>query len=524
MSHMMELQVVGCDVPPSRRRARPPAVGDVNDARGQNAGMGSVESGRVFAGRYRLVTRLGRGGFGEVWRAEDTVLGRQVAVKTLIVSAGDDALLRRFEREAHALARLDHPNIVAVYDTGADDGTGFVVMQLLAGPSLAALVAERGPLPLAQALDYASQAAAGLAAAHAAAIVHRDVSPANLLLDGADTLKLVDFGVARLDHVSTALTATGTVFATAGYVSPEQAAGQPADARSDLYSLGCVLYALLAGEPPFTAEHPIGVVQQQLTSPPPLLSTVRAGVPAALDELLTTLLAKNPADRPNSAEEVQRRLYALRAQLDGTATPTTPALPLTSAPTLPLARAGGPLRTRRSRLTAALALALLALAGVLATTLFTGGRTVATTSNAAASTARATTTAPTTATTTPPTTTTAPTIPAALQTPAQAIAAARTTIAAAQTNGQLDPSAATDLNHHLDDIAQALQHPNPNDAAHKVSDLLHHLDDLAHAGQLTNTGLTQISTPLNQLATLLPATPGKGEKGQGNDNGDNGNG
>jgi serine/threonine-protein kinase len=479
--------------------------------------MGSVESGRVFAGRYRLVTRLGRGGFGEVWRAEDTVLERQVAVKALIVSAGGDDLLLRFEREAHALARLDHPNIVAVYDTGADDGTGFVVMQLLAGPSLAALVTERGPLPLAQALDYASQAAAGLAAAHAAGIVHRDVSPANLMLDGAGTLKLVDFGVARLDRVSTALTATGTVFATAGYVSPEQAAGQPADARSDLYSLGCVLYALLAGEPPFTAEHPIGVVQQQLTSPPPLLSSVRADVPTELDELLTTLLAKNPADRPNSAEEVRRRLSALRAELDGTATPTAPTVPLASAPTLPLARATGPLRTRRSRLIAALALVLLALAGVLATTLVTGsGRTTATTSSdAAASTASAATTTPPTTATTP---TTTPTIPAAPQTPAQAIVAARTAIAAAQTNGQLDPSAATDLNHHLDDIAQALQHPNPKDAGHKVDDLLHHLDDLAKAGQLTNAGLTRISRPLDQLATLVPATPGPpghGNKGNG---------
>ena len=475
--------------------------------------MGSVESGRVLAGRYRLVTRLGRGGFGEVWRADDTVLGRQVAVKTLIVSTGDDDLLRRFEREAHALARLDHPNIVAVYDTGADDGTGFVVMQLLAGPSLAALVAEHGPLPLAQALDYASQAAAGLAAAHAAGIVHRDVSPANLMLDGAGTLKLVDFGVARMERVSTALTATGTVFATAGYVSPEQAAGQPADARSDLYSLGCVLYALLAGEPPFTAEHPIGVVQQQLTSPPPLLSSVRADVPAELDELLTTLLAKDPDDRPNSAEEVRRRLSALLAELDGTATATAPTLPLASAPTLPLARADGRLRTRRSRLIAALALALLALAGVLATTLFTGGgRTTATTSSdTAASTASA-------VTTTPPTTATTPTIATAPQTPGQAIVAARTAIAAAQTNGQLDPPAATDLNHHLDDIAQALQHPNPKDAGHKVDDLLHHLDDLVKAGQLTNAGLTRISRPLDQLATLVPATPGPpghGNKGNG---------
>ena len=251
-------------------------------------------------------------------------------------------------------------------------------------------------------------------------------------------------------------------------------------------------------------------------------------MPAELDALLTTLLAKDPADRPSSAEEVRRRLSALRAQLDGTATPTAPTLPLASAPTLPLARAGGPLRRRRSRLIAALALALLVLAGLLATTLFTGsGNTVATTSNAAASTAPATTTAPTTATTTPPTTTTAPTIPAAPQTPEQAIVAVRTAIAAAQTNGQLDPSAATDLNHHLDDIAQALQHPNPKDAGHKVDDLLHHLDDLANAGQLTTTGLTQISRPLNQLATLLPAPPalpGKGDKGQGNGNGDNGNG
>ena len=464
--------------------------------------MGSVETGRVLAGRYRLTARLGRGGFGEVWRADDTVLGREVAVKTLIVSGDGDALLRRFEREAQALARLDHRNIVMVYDTGADDGTGYVVMQLLAGPSLAALVAEHGPLPLDQALDYASQAAAGLAAAHAVGIVHRDVSPANLMLDGAGTVKLVDFGVARLDRASTTLTATGTVFATAGYVSPEQAAGEPADARSDLYSLGCVLYALLAGEPPFTAEHPIGVIQQQLSSPPPLLSSVRADVPAELDELLTTLLAKNPAERPKSADDVRRRVDALRGGNDAA---TAATIALTRAPT-----------TRRRWPITAAAIGLVALAAGLAATLSSGGDKTAVT------TTPPTTTAP--ATTAPATTTTA-TTPAAPATPAQAIADVRTAIVVAQAQGSLDPAAGADLNHQIDDIANALQRPNPRDAAHKTSDLLHHLADLVNGGQLTTAGLTQISTPLNQLAALLPAVPepanhgdhgkGKGDKGNG---------
>ena len=465
--------------------------------------MGSVETGRVLAGRYRLTARLGRGGFGEVWRADDTVLGREVAVKTLIVSGDGDALLRRFEREARTLARLDHRNIVTVYDTGADDGTGYVVMQLLAGPSLAALVAEHGPLPLDQALDYASQAAAGLAAAHAVGIVHRDVSPANLMLDGAGTVKLVDFGVARLDRASTTLTATGTVFATAGYVSPEQAAGEPADARSDLYSLGCVLYALLAGEPPFTAEHPIGVIQQQLSSPPPLLSSVRADVPAELDELLATLLAKNPADRPKSAEDVRRRVDALRGGSDAA---TAATIALTRAPT-----------TRRRWPITAAAIGLVALAAGLAATLSSGGDKTAVTT-----TTPPTTTAP--ATTAPVTTATA-TTPAAPATPEQAIADVRSAIVAAQAQGSLDPAAAADLNHRIDDIANALQHPNPQDAAHKTSDLLHHLADLVDGGQLTTAGLTQISTPLNQLAALLPAVPAPGnDGGHGKGKGDKGNG
>ena len=147
----------------------------------------TVVSGRLLGGRYRLLGRLGRGGFGEVWRAEDGVLGRQVAVKTVALAAAEPLLVRRFEREARALARLNHRNVVAIYDSGVEDRTGFLVMQLVRGPSLAKLLAEAGPLPLARALDYAAQTAAGLAAAHRAGLVHRDLSPANLVLDAGGT-------------------------------------------------------------------------------------------------------------------------------------------------------------------------------------------------------------------------------------------------------------------------------------------------------------------------------------------------
>jgi len=433
----------------------------------------------VLEDRYELIERLGRGGFGEVWRAHDSVLDRDVAVK--LVTLDDDDLRRRFDREARALARLDHPNVVAVYDVG----DGYLVMQLLAGPSLAALLADVGALPLEQALDYTRQAASGLAAAHAAGIVHRDVSPSNLILDGAGTLKLVDFGVARLDGTS-GLTATGTVFATAGYVSPEQAEGRPADARSDLYSLGCVMYALLTGAPPFTGEHPIGVIQQHLTATPPPLH-VRPDV----DALVAELLAKDPRDRPGSADAVVRRLSGETAE-----------------PTIALPRAR---RRRPTVLMAALAAGLVVLGIFLATTLGSGGGSKAGTTAAAP---------PPTTTQPPPPTTTAPKpTPPQPTTPADAIAAVRRAIAAAQSGGQLDPGAANDLEHRLDDISQALTHPNPNDTAHKAADLVHQIGNLQQNGQLT--GGTALQTAVQRLVALLPtapAPPGHGKKkGDGND-------
>jgi eukaryotic-like serine/threonine-protein kinase len=453
---------------------------------GQDAGVGTaVESGRVLAGRYRLHERLGRGGFGEVWRAEDTALGRDVAVKTLLFARRDESGLKRFEREARALARLNHPNVVAVFDTGVDGDTGYLVMQLLSGPSLGALLGQRGPLPVDLAVEYARQAAAGLSAAHHAGLVHRDVSPANLILDSAGTVKLADFGVARLDDSSMPLTVSGTVFATPGYVSPEQAAGRPADARSDLYALGCVLYTLIAGEPPFTAEHPIGVVQQHLTSPPPHIGARHAAVSAALDDLLTALLAKDPADRPASADGVAARLAALRGGSEDATVPLTAATVM-----LPPRRP-----STRQWLLPVIALAVIALGVGLAIALTENDHAAAPATHATTTAASATTTAP--AATTAPTTPTT-TAPAAPQTPAQSIAAAGSAISQAQAQGRLDPKAAADLQHHLDDITKGLGKP---DTSHKVGDFLKKLDDLARKGQVTSSAAAAIAASLSPLAS-----------------------
>jgi len=397
--------------------------------------------GRTLAGRYRLIERLGRGGFGEVWRAEDSTLQRDVAVKVLTVG-GESAEVERFTREAHALAQLAHPNVVAVYDSGSDDGTAFVVMQLLSGPNLATLIAEDAPLPVAMAVDLTRQAAAGLAAAHATGIVHRDVTPANLILDG-DTLKLVDFGVARLATSSTALTMTGTVFATPSYVSPEQAEGRPADARSDIYSLGCVLYALLAGEPPFTAEHPIGVVQQHITQEPVPIGARRGDIPVALDALLASMLAKDPNARPASAEEVERALTYVAAG-------TEPAPDMAPTRVLPVAVAE---RRGFNRIAVVVAVVLIALGGALTAFLLAGGSDASKPNRTTRSTTHTQPT--TTANTTAPTTTTPP--PPPIQTPQQAIAATRAAILHAQNTGQLDASATKDLDHRLDDVVKALQ-------------------------------------------------------------------
>ncbi|WP_327289378.1 WD40 repeat domain-containing serine/threonine protein kinase [Streptomyces sp. NBC_01198] len=268
-----------------------------------------MQAGERIAGRYRLDSRLGRGGMGEVWRAFDEALGRPVAVKVLLtVDAGHEAL-QRFRREASIGARLQHPGITVVHDVGHHDGRLFLVMELLEGTDLAHLLAASAPggLPVAQAVDLAAQAADALAAAHARKVVHRDLKPANLFLTADGRLKICDFGIAWTAEATEGLTLTGRPFGSPPYMSPEQWRGEHVTVQSDLYALGCVLHALLTGAPPFpTGEHPWALMRRHVEDVPAPLRSLRADVPAGVESLVAELLAKDPAARPDAATTAGR--------------------------------------------------------------------------------------------------------------------------------------------------------------------------------------------------------------------------
>jgi eukaryotic-like serine/threonine-protein kinase len=453
---------------------------------------------RVLAGRYRLVSSLGRGGFSEVWQAEDGVLGRAVAVKVFTAPAGEADVVAWFAREARTVAGLRHPNVVVVFDAGIDQGVPYVVMELLAGPSLERLLAEHGPLPADLALGYAEQAAAGLAAAHAAGVVHRDIKPANLVLDGDGTVKVVDFGIASLAHASASLTASGVTVGTPAYLSPEQAAGRPAGPRSDLYALGCVLYALLAGSPPFTGDHPVATAAQHVTAAAPPPGERRPGLPPVLDQLLATLLAKDPEDRPPDAATAGRWLAEMRRTLAPAAPTLTIPIPLPAAgPVIP-----GPARRPAGRSRWLLAGAGSAVVAALLVTLALThlGAHPAPAGSPAPSHPAATKTA-------------SQPHPAqhrqtrhhhAPVTPVGAVDALGLAIIKAEKRGAIQPAAATGLQHQLSGIAKSITQGNLQGAGHKVGDLQHHLGDLIHKGQITARGLAMLEPPVGELARLLP--------------------
>lgn len=293
----------------------------------------------MIGGRYRLLERIGAGGMGEVWRARDTELEREVALKLLAMHhVADPVAIERFRREAIALAALQHPHVVGVYDAGTSDDVAYLVMELLPGPSLATRLEREGPLPQEEVRRLGAQVAAGLAAAHAAGIVHRDIKPANVVTDRTGAVKLVDFGIAR-DVVAPAepLTQTNTIVGSAPYVSPEQFEGRPADARGDLYALGCLLTALLTGRPPYDGQTPVALAHQHLTVTLPPTAQRCPGTEPALAGLIDELLAKDPDRRPSSAAAVAARLAA-----PATAGPASGG-PAPAGPTGPAAGATAPL-------------------------------------------------------------------------------------------------------------------------------------------------------------------------------------
>ncbi|HJY43734.1 MAG TPA: serine/threonine-protein kinase, partial [Propionibacteriaceae bacterium] len=298
--------------------------------------------GQLISDRYRLEAVLGRGGMATVWRGVDQRLGRPVAVKLLDrADTADPVMLQRFDREARTVGGLTHPNIVAVYDVGTDNGVPYLVMELIDGTSVAALLAS-GPLPVDQAVEVARQTCDALAMTHAQGVVHRDIKPANILLTPTGTVKVCDFGIARLTHQQlTNLTAPHTAIGTSAYMAPEQASGAAVDARTDLYALGCVMYAMLTGHPPFTGDNPLTVLWQHQHQPALAVASLRPDTPADLDALIARLLAKNPSERPATATEVRDRLTARAESEAAAAAQPTRMLPAVSATqTLPVLEHG----------------------------------------------------------------------------------------------------------------------------------------------------------------------------------------
>jgi serine/threonine-protein kinase len=261
----------------------------------------------LFDGRYRIVRKLGTGGMANVYLAEDEVLGRRVAIKILNDRhAGDDQFVERFRREAKNAASLSHPNIVSIYDRGEAEGTYYIAMEYLDGRSLKELIVARGPAPIHLAVDYARQILTAIRFAHRHGIVHRDIKPHNVLVDGEGRLKVTDFGIARAGVSQ--MTEAGSIIGTAQYLSPEQARGAPVDQTSDLYSVGVVLYELLTGVVPFSGDTPVEIAMKHLSTVPEPPSAKRAEIPRDLDMVVMRALAKDPSERYHSAEEMDADL------------------------------------------------------------------------------------------------------------------------------------------------------------------------------------------------------------------------
>ncbi|WP_052708719.1 protein kinase [Streptomyces sp. NRRL S-495] len=502
--------------------------------------------GRALNGRYELVEILGVGGMATVWRGVDHVLGRQVAVKVLNGGLADDPrFAERFGREAQHAAMLVHPRIAMVFDSGLDQGSPYIVMELVQGRSLAVLLAQRPGLPVEQAVGIAAAVCEALAHAHAAGLVHRDIKPGNIMITHDGGVKVVDFGIARAGS-SHNLTQTASVLGTAAYLSPEQATASPLDGRTDLYAVGCVLTEMLTGAPPFAAETPVAIAYKHVGELPLPPSVRRPGLPPALDAAVLRLLAKHPADRPADAAAARAELLAcvpglvpadpttelLAAafpqaapppgdQRHTTLLPPQPVPPAATSVMAPIPAAGPfpeaePVRESRRRpiVFGALGLAGAAGAAMLALTAFDDPATPA-----AAPSARPSTTAPVTPAAAPtqapaptPTATTASPTPSAVpttqaphnQAPLVQINALRQSVA--QTQVEKDRARQIELLRTLDEATARLNEGHPDDAANKLKSAQRTVRDLAKRHAIEGQTYQNWNSRLSSLITSLNAT------------------
>jgi len=301
--------------------------------------MTEVLGNTLVDGRYRVIERIGVGGMADVYRAEDVQLGRDVALKVLHRRFAQDAeFVERFRREARAAAALVHPNVVTIFNRGEYDGTYYIAMEYLRGRPLKELIAERGPLPEEQAIAIAVQIARAAGFAHEHGVIHRDLKSQNVIVDDELGVKVTDFGIARAGPSD--ITETGSIMGTAQYLSPEQAQGLAVTPRSDLYSIGVILFEMLTGRLPFSGESAVAVALKHISERPPAIGELRPDVSPRLAALVERLLAKDPAERPASAAEVVRELEAVRLEL-GKGSDATSAMPAIAAAALSGGAAAG---------------------------------------------------------------------------------------------------------------------------------------------------------------------------------------
>ncbi len=292
-----------------------------------------------LGGRYVVESELGRGGMATVFKGTDTVLGRPVAVKVLAPQYSSDAnFVTRFRREAQAAARLNHPNLVSVYDTGTDDGIHYIVMEFIDAKTLADYLSGGGRIMPERAIEIAETVCDALSVAHAHGIIHRDIKPANIMITANGDVKVTDFGIARVISGADTVAQTAAVLGTASYLSPEQAQSQQVDQRSDIYSLGVVLYEMVTGRPPFSGDSPVMVASKHVLEQPTPPSKLNADVSPGLEAVIMKAMSKNPDNRYQDADEMRADLERVRI---GQTVQATPLLP-DSAPTERIAPSGPP--------------------------------------------------------------------------------------------------------------------------------------------------------------------------------------
>lgn len=453
----------------------------------------------------------------EVFEATDLSLRRRVAIKRLAPATMADATARlRFAREARALARVGHPNVVAVFDAVEDGGQLFLVMELVDGTTLREVLDEAHHLDPERAASIASGICSALAAVHARGIVHRDVKPSNVFVTASGAVKLGDFGIARLES-DVRLTRTGEVFGSAPYVAPEQVTGGPVDARTDLYSLGCVAFEMGTGRPPFEGDDPATLAYRHVHEPPPRADALAPWMPASLTATIDRLLSKDPADRPATAEEVRRSLDSIARRTPSVPgdVPTEPLTPAPETKRLPEPPSRGGSHQRRRALlwvaglgsAIALVLVLVALFGGSRLASSGSGRPSPTLGSSPDASPAGSPASPAVSTSTP---TTSASTTGSNPSASEALVGV---VGELESSGVLGGRLARDLQHGVDAVIRALDKGDGEDVLRSLAEMQDKLDQGLERGEISPEEAHLVSDAIRQLASTIGESAGQGDEG-----------